>query len=87
METVSITRSIIYKCYALKMPQSFSEKTANYAKIIPLYDLEYTLCVKLADEINKGNKSTSYWIDRLENYGKTFIRQLRSEIEEANHDN
>ncbi|HDG0630461.1 TPA: hypothetical protein PFA69_004603 [Serratia marcescens] len=83
MSNVTVTRSIIHNCYALKLPQSFGEKMAGVAQIIPTYSLPFDLCEKLAKRINDADKSSDYWIDRLTNYKEAFIPQLTRELGEA----
>ncbi|PBI79645.1 hypothetical protein A8A01_10065 [Ewingella americana] len=80
MSEFKVTRSIIYKCYAIKIPQSFGEKLAGVAQIVPCYELPYELCTKMAALMSAGDKSTEYWIDRLTDYKSSFITQLTREL-------
>ncbi|MGP1148161.1 hypothetical protein ACJ8LH_01440 [Serratia sp. CY49633] len=83
MNNVTVTRSIIHKCYALKLSQSFGEKMAGMAQIVPTYSLPFDKCEELAKRINANDKSSGYWIDRLINYKEAFIPQLKRELSEA----
>lgn len=83
MSNTTVTRSIIHNCYALKLPQSFGEKMAGVAQIIPTYSLPFELCEELARRVNANDKSSGYWIDHLINYKEAFIPQLKRELGEA----
>lgn len=49
-----LTRSIIYKCPAIKLPQSFMQKLGMMAQIIPLRGVDEALAQSLVDQLNAG---------------------------------
>jgi hypothetical protein len=51
-EHYELTRSIIYKCPALKLPQTFVEKLGMTAQIVPLVGLTDEQAQAIVDRLN-----------------------------------